>query len=756
MNRYFFFLSLLFLSTMTVFADFNDNKYDDLAKQDTVRYYLLNDIIVSSSTKETNDLQTLPGSVSFITPSMIEGQSISTIKNISNIIPNLFIADYGSRLSTPMYIRGIGERSTGQSIGMYVDDMPLLNKSVFDFDLSDINRIEVLRGPQGTLYGRNAMSGIVNVFTNSPLDYQRTKIGISTGNYDLFKVKASTSGLLSENIGLSVNGYYNSHGGYFKFDSSDEKIDQLASGGGRIRLDWRISSNWTAQLMANYDYSDQGAFPYGNYDNGKISRPDHNYPGSYIRETASTNLNLRYHNEHIVFNSSTAFSHFNDNMKMDLDYSPMDMFYINQKQRQNAFTEELTIKSNTKNNYQWSFGIFGFYDNLKTDVTTTLGKDGIAEYIEKNIPAVAGISVADEKIPMPGLFKTPSYGGAIFHQSTYNNFLIENLSITAGVRLDYEKVELDYDTSAGMTLKSNRIPMPIPVDTLIKGKEHTDFTEIIPKFAVRYQISPSNYLYASVSNGYKTGGYNIQNFADITRDALMEAAMKTSGRPSGNKQSIDSLVSYKPEYSWNYELGFKGEVIKDFLSVEAALFYIQVKDMQITDFVESGQGRILKNSGKAESLGFELSLAARLTQELSLTTNYGFTQATFKDYKTTIEDENGDKTTVNYKGNHIPFAPQNTLSIGAIYNKPLYNKLIDRFHIQAYYNAAGRIYWTETNDVYQDFYGLLNLKTGISKGGFDLSIWVNNVLDTDYTAFYVESSLYNLAQAGKPINFGID
>jgi outer membrane receptor protein involved in Fe transport len=102
---------------------------------------------------------------------MIEDRKIVSIVDLSAVAPNFFVPDYGSKMSTPVYIRGIGERSTGQAVGVYVNNMPYLDKSVFNFEFMDVQRIEVLRGPQGTLYGRNAMGGIVNVFTHSPMDY---------------------------------------------------------------------------------------------------------------------------------------------------------------------------------------------------------------------------------------------------------------------------------------------------------------------------------------------------------------------------------------------------------------------------------------------------------------------------------------------------------------------------------------------------------------------------------------------------------
>jgi outer membrane receptor protein involved in Fe transport len=729
--------------------------------QDTLQFRYLNEIIVSSSTKETNPLKTLPGSVSFITPPMIEGRKIVNIKDLSVIIPNFFVADYGSKLSVPVYIRGIGERSTGQSIGMYVDNMPYLDKSVFDFEFMDISQIEVLRGPQGTLYGRNAMSGIVNLTTHSPLYSQYGKVSLTAGNKGLFRAKASVSELLTENAGISFSGYYDRNDGYFTNQFDKTQADKLKSAGARIRLDFRLNPHWTAQLMANYDASNQGAFPYGQYLNGDILEPNYDYPGKYDRQVIGSNLNLNYKNDLFIFNSNTGFQHFDDDMKMDTDNSPLNVFKLNQLQNEKSWTEELTIKSNTKKNYQWSFGLFGFYTDLKTDVVTTMGNDGIAtilqpafDKIHESSPAAPVMTVTDTEIPIPGTFKTPTYGGAIFHQSTYNNLFVEGLSLTAGIRLDYEKPRLDYDTYMDMNLDIaiSAGPRVIHIDsalvTSLQGNKSMNFTEILPKIALKYEFNPDNYIYASVSNGYKTGGYNIQNFADIVQGAVREKYDK-----SFHTSSIDSLVPYKPEYSWNYEIGFKGELMKDFLYTEIASFFIDVKDIQITDFVESGQGRILKNAGKAQSLGLDWSLTALLTKEFTLAVNYGLTHATFKNYKIK-EEKTGEN--IDYSGNYVPFAPQNTLSLSAVYNKNFRDKWIDRFNIQAQYNAAGKIYWTEANDVSQDFYGLLNLRAGINKGLFGVNVWANNILNTKYTAFYFESMSQKLAQPGKPLTFGIE
>ena len=749
------YLSLIILSFLTgqQFLFAANVKNESESASDTLKFYALKEITVSSSFKETNALQALPSSVSVLTPSIIDGLKVNTIKDLSMTMPNFFIPDYGSKLSTPVYIRGIGERATGQTIGLYVDNMPYLDKSTFDFDFTDIQRIEILRGPQGTLYGRNAMGGIVNIYTHSPLDYNRTKVMLSGGNYGLMQTKATVSHRIDEETGLSVSGYYDHNDGYFINQYTGQKADGLNAAGGRFRLDWQPSKQLKFQYVFNYDYSDQGAFPYGVYSNGNIAEPNYNEKGNYRRELVGTGLNISYENKYILLTSSTGYRYFDDNMKMDTDYSPQSIFSINQKQLQHSFSEEINIRSNTDKNYRWSWGAMGFYNGLHTNTPTAFGQDGVKNMLEPMInigsqtnPRAPVFTIKDETITIPGDFETPSYGIALFHQSTYNNLFLRGLSATAGIRIDYEKVKLKYRSSMLMNVDM-KMPMapnmpatPMVLDTVMQGNESSCYTKVLPKFALKYAFDASKYIYASVANGYKSGGYNVNMFADLSQNAFRQKYDRTFN----NVLSVKDAASYKPEYSWNYELGFKGELIKDFLYVELAGYYIDVRDIQLTQFVESGQGRIINNAARAESYGGEISLTAYLSDNFSLTANYGYTHATFKN------------DTLGYSGNYVPFAPQNTLSLSAVYNKNFNKKWIDNFNIQAQYNAAGRIYWTEVNDVYQDFYGVLNAKASFSKNYFGLSFWIKNILNEEYAAFYFESMGRSLAQKGKPMQWGID
>ena len=200
--------SFLCKNILAVASEHELNVSDNTVAADTLRTYKMEEVVITGSSKETNDLKSLPGSVSVVTPQAINNRQISSIKDLTSFVPNFYMPDYGSKLTSAVYIRGIGARSSGQSVGLYVDNVPYIDKSSFDFEFTDIAGIEVLRGPQGTLYGRNAMGGIINISTLSPLISRGTKLSLSYGSYNLMNIKFSHYGSRNANLGYAVSGFY--------------------------------------------------------------------------------------------------------------------------------------------------------------------------------------------------------------------------------------------------------------------------------------------------------------------------------------------------------------------------------------------------------------------------------------------------------------------------------------------------------------------------------------------------------------------
>ena len=199
------------------------------------------------------------------------------------------------------------------------------------------------------------------------------------------------------------------------------------------------------------------------------------------------------------------------------------------------------------------------------------------------------------------------------------------------------------------------------------------------------------------------GFYSVDIVDDILKSGLPE---------------VKATTQYKPEYSWNYEIGSHLTLWEGKLWADLAAFYMDTRDQQISQMAESGLGRVTINAGKSRSYGVEAALRTSLTNELSLNASYGYTYATFTDYVTKQKDSEGNLTDKSYNGKYVPFVPKHTLNIGgeyAITCNP--RSIFDRVVFQANYNAAGRIYWTEQNNVSQSFYGTLNWRTNFMNIG---------------------------------------
>ena len=729
---------------------------EDEEQIDSLKVIHLDEVNVYSY-KETM-LQQMPVSSTTLTPNIINGVQLNSIRDLSVFVPNLFIPDYGSAMSTVPYIRGVGSRSSGQSMALYVDNVPYFEKSTFDFDFYDIRQIEILRGPQGTLYGRNALGGIVNIYTLSPFDYQGTKFSVTGGNYGLAKVQASYYDKINAHLGWSVSGYYNHIDGFFTNLYNHKKADNKTSAGGRAKIEWLVTPNFRTQYIFNYDYVDQRAYPYGLYDpsTGNVARPNYNDDNSYGRSMVNNSLLLEYTTDKIQLTSSTSHQYFSDDMKMDQDFSPKSYFSLNQRQKQQALNEEIAIRSKTTSNYRWSFGLTTFLQYLDTDAPVAFKKDGITDILQPVFDRAAAMgapimTITDTVMHIPGNYNTTTWGGALFHQSTYNHLLVDGLSITAGLRADFEKTKLDYFTHSKLNLNMKMGPMtrPLSIADTLQGKESLQFSEILPKVALKYAWNDRQFAYVTVSKGYKTGGFNIQMFSD-----LMQTQLMNSGNPAATKINVAEAIAYQPEHSMNYEIGYQSAFFNHRLKTHLSLFYMDISDMQLTKFVPSGNGRMITNAGEVTSKGMEVSLQTYLGKGFSLDVNYGYANATFENYTDSVKVGNSVEE-VDYKGNFVPYAPQNTLCLNGTYTHLFNNAFIDHITANVQYMGTGKIYWDEANSLFQQFYHTVNAKVGLVKNNFELEIWGKNLLNTNYNTFYFESFGNRFFQKGKPLQCGV-
>lgn len=691
----------------------------DFAISDTItnKNHYLEEVKVAYS-KELYSLKKLPTAISIVSNYKLENNKIENLKDLSSYIPNLFMPDYGSKLTSPIFIRGIGSKIGAPSVGLYIDGIPYYEKNCFDFSFTDIENIQILRGPQGTLYGRNTMGGIININTISPENYQGTKIKTSLGEYGYQEYNLSTYQKLNNKLYFSINGLFKHQDGFFhNLGNKNKRPDNIDFYNINGKLIYKHSNNFKSSIVLNYQSTQQGGYAYGVWDIKNNILNDVNYDkySYYNNDVYSVAIQNEYKNDKFIITSNTSGNYYTDHQAIDQDFSPLDLYFVNHKQKQFLISEEATIKSNYSKdqNYRWLFGIAGFIQNKDSKSNVDYGSPFIKQQISINRFPAGTNSYSYMK---NNLIKT--YGGAIFHQSTY---FLNNFSFTLGARLDYEKADLDYDYFTYLNNNEKKVD---------SKKSSLNFSEFTPKFSIKYQFS-NNFVYTSVSKGYKAGGFN----------SIFEE---------------DRHISFDPERSWNYELGLKTSLINNRLKMNITGFYIDWTNQQISQYVPSGRGRIQVNAGKSISKGFEFESSLYISSALSAQFAYGYTDATFTEYKDR-KPIRGSKLyeNIDYSDNYIPYIPKQTISGLITYNIDINSSIIDNIKTNLIYKGVGKHYWNEKNSLYQNYYYNLDMNITIYRKNLSLSVWTKNITNQKYIAYTFESMGKQFAQAGKPIYSGL-
>jgi outer membrane receptor protein involved in Fe transport len=708
--------------------------------------YITLDEVSVSAVKQMSALRREPEAATILTQPELERLDVVSIKGISDVVPNFFMPDYGSRITSSIYVRGIGARMDQPSVGLNVDNVPFLNKDAYDFDLADIVNVEMLRGPQSTLYGRNTMAGVINITTLSPLRYQGWRIQADLSTRLRGKVSAGWYHKFSDNTGLSLTANYSGARGEFINRYNGKRLDKEQSYGARAKFQWRITPEWMLQNTAAFSNLRQGGYPYEYLPTGTIAYNDTCF---YRRLTFSDGLTARYSGDRVSVTSITSLQHIHDNMTLDQDFLPADYFTLTQRKHEIALTEDIVVrKAAPEGVYNWLAGFFGFYKHLDMEAPVTFKDTGISQLIEQHrnnaIPSYP-IEWDTRSFPLNSDFTLPTWGVALYHESVVT---LGAWELTAGLRADYEKSTLDYHSFCNTGYTTYRVnggekvffgKGDVNIDD--RGELSRDYLTLLPKIAVTYTLPANNgNIYAKLSRGYKAGGFNTQMFSDVLQQRLMNLM------GIGSRYDVDDVVGYKPEKSWNYEVGAHLNTTDGKIEADIALFYIDCRDQQLTTFPDgTTTGRIMTNAGKTRSFGGELTISYRPTERLTLTGSYGHTNARFRRFNDGIND---------YSGNYLPYAPANTLFLQGVWMIPLRK---DRGVVVLDVNmrGTGKIYWNEANTVTQPFYALAGAGVTYSKGDFSVQLWGKNLTDTRYHTFYFLSMGNEFLQRGKGIEGGV-
>lgn len=758
---------------------------------DTSRVFNLDEIVVVSQPKEVMSLRRQPLSSTVFTSRELSQTGVRDLSELSSYVPSFSMPSYGSRLTSSMYIRGIGSRVNSPAVGIYLDGIPLVGKGSFNFHSYQLDRVDVLRGPQGTLYGMNTEGGLVRMYSKNPMAYQGSDFKISAGTHFYRNVEFSHYSKFGEKLGLSLAGFYDGQNGFFRNFTTGQRADLYNEAGGKSRLVWLLTDRLTLDFVADYQYVCQNGFPYGllSLNDNSVAAPAGNRQNKYRRNMFNVGLNLGYSADAFLFNSATSYQFQSDKMNMDQDYLPQDYMHLQQRQLMNALTQEFSLKSRNDGAWKWTSGMYGSYQWLKTDapvffdddfctflgntvqtamynaMVRSMASKGMTEDAAKVlIERRGGVSFGVDKMEVPSLFHTPQFNLGVFHESTIN--LTDLFAVTIGLRYDYSHVSIDYSAKSAMAFAASVMGTGVKgkLSSILKNSTGNDYNQLLPKIGIDYTLSDDgSNVYATVSKGYRAGGYNIQMFSDILQAELNANYTKAMNgdyeieHTTEDYENVNKTIAYKPEESWNYEAGAHLNLFNNRLHMDISAYYMQIRNQQLSVMAGNyGFGRTMVNAGKSYSCGFEVAFrGSAFENNLSWSASYGLTHAAFKEYTDVINGE-----TIDYKDKRVPFIPMHTLNARADYRFLFSGLIVRSLEFGADVTAQGRIYWDEANTYSQPFYALIGVHANMIFEHVGLRLWCRNLTDTKFNTFAFDSSasgskLY-FAQRGTPFQAGFD
>lgn len=718
-----------------------DNDAD--VAEDTV---MLDEVIVTGAREQMVE-KSGAGQVSKIFMERLEREGRVAVKDISGLVPNLYIPDYGAKMTSSIYMRGLGARIDNPVMGIYIDGVGIANKNAFDFELDEVGKVEVFRGPQGTLYGKNTIGGLISIETMNPWIYEGTRVMVGYGNANTLKARVAhykkwqTIGLSAAVSGKHSNGFHTNEYDGKKCDF----IDEIAA---RIRIDHR-SDKTRVTNTTNYSYVNQGGFPYHLPGQGV----NHNDECGYYRHSFIEGVHYQTDLGKYDFIGFTSYQLLKDQMTLDQDFLPLSYFNMHQAQLENYVGQELMFRPHeVMGIWNWVTGASLSYKNNQMSAPVHFKKDGIDELILKN--ANAGIQTTfpdgeikfqEDNFTIGDEFVLQNADVALFHTSYIN---VNNWQVEMGVRLDYEHNRIDYNSEALIHyLFTETMSEYKALETKLTGTKRLDYFEILPKVSASY-IGDGWSTYATLSEGYKGGGFNTQLFSDILKNKMMTDLMGDLGVyfSDAAEYEIKDVISYKPERCLNAEIGGKiGKSVDEWrIDGGVSFFLMEIFNQQLTVFPKKGTGRYMTNAGESRSMGFEASLGVRWNG-MDINFSYGLTDARFVKYNDGKQD---------YAGNRVPFVPHSTLNAGVGYRVNLGHTFFRYLYMNVNTNAYGDIFWDEANANRQSFYALLNANVTLETKYFDFELWGKNLTGTEYDVFYFVSCGNGFLQSGKPRTYG--
>ncbi len=661
--------------------------------------------IVVTAEKTPEDLQDVPISVTAITRQEIEDADLTSLQAIAGNVPNFSFFPIGDRSFAVYSIRGLSNSSfiaNRDPIDFYIDGVPYGFLSFIDVNLPDLERIEVLRGPQNVLYGRNSIAGVVNLITRKPTNKFEFNAVAGYGRFDDLDLRAGISGpIIEDELFFRLSGSYDSWDGYLRNPFLNEDVNENSRGTGRAQLLWTPSEAWEVSLNVAFDDYEDGTG--SNIVLGEGNDPfkvEQNIDGVNDLTINSQAFRIAYTHPDFRITSITARRESRSQFNSDGDPTVLDALErLTDEASNRIFSQELRIQSpESADRFEWLLG--GYYESSQLD-----SKDNGFRY---------GASAANFGIPFPEGTLNLSNGEvdsktfALFGQLSYRP--IDALTLTAGLR--YES------THSTLENFDRVISTPgLPDTTLLSLRDvEQDGDTFLPRFVAEYRFTPNLMAYGSITRGYRPPGANLI---------------------PGNAET----ATYGAERSWNYEGGLKSSWLDDRLVVNLAVFHSRVDDFQVLSFDNLGSA-FLANADVSIT-GFEVEARATPMAGLDVIAGFGLVDAEFSDSNNPFS---GD----DLSGNKLTFSPNFSYNLAVQYRSPM--GIFGRVELQ----GVGETFFDDANTLKQDPHSIVNARLGYETDGFGVYLFANNLFNTEYISqAFALPPIGDIASFGAPLTYGI-
>ncbi|NEP58614.1 MAG: TonB-dependent receptor [Symploca sp. SIO2G7] len=669
----------------------------ELTEYDTIE-------IVVTAQRTEEDLQDVPISITALTEEQLEDANIINLEEISQNTPNFAVfSASGNRFFNFYSIRGLPNVNfaSRDTVGFFVDGVPYDYGGFITQDFIDLERVEILRGPQSTLYGRSAQAGAVNIITRKPTNEFEFDSTVGYGTYNDLDLRASVSGpIIEDRLFYRLSGSYGSRDGYVDNIFLDEDLDDQSGGNGRGQLLWTPSEDWEILLNASFDDYRDGGGPLLPIDDEPFEI-EQDVKGFTDFISNAQSLRIAYQNPDFRATSITSRRFSRQDIETDLDFSTFRTGRFTNVFDSTVITQELRLQSpEDAERFQWLIG--GYYESRAfntEDDGFNFGPDAPLLFGAFAVPGASLLRSAD--------LDTTVWAG--FGQISYQP--AEDITLTAGLR--YESVN--------NTLDSFERVLTLPDGSRTTFTEFSDIEQdgdiLLPRFAVEYRFNPELMIYGTISRGYRPGGINFRPDNDVS-------------------------LTFEPERSWNYEIGLKSFWLEDRLSVNAAFFHNPIEDYQVLILDPFTAVPLEITNADAALTGFELELRATPLNGLNIIAGLGYVDARFTNYRDRATGEVFD-------GNQLPFAPEWTYNLAMQYRAPV--GLFARVELTGY----GATFFDDSNIFNQDAFAIVNARLGYEFENYALYLFGNNIFDREYLTNASGVSGAQSGQYGVPATYGI-